>query len=79
MRFADDRLDLEDAHIDVLLQRHGYSVRYDIVPHPPTRKVTPAGDLESLKELCIPYTVWGFRFWRLSRGIGLRVPLPWDG
>lgn len=77
MKFGGDEVDEPDLEMDVWLSEHGYTVRYDIIPHPLSGKVTPKGDLSRLSTRGIPYLVWGLKFWRLGRGEGLRMPLTW--
>lgn len=66
MKFAADRINHHEARIDSSLRSKGYIVRYDIVPHPITGRVTRATELEWLKSIRIPYKKWGAQFWRLE-------------
>jgi len=77
LKFAGDRVNREGARIDGFLRDQGYAVRYDVVPHPFTNQVTPAGDLAWLRDNGISYMRWDFRFWRLGKARGLEVPLTW--
>jgi hypothetical protein len=77
LKFAGDRVNREDARMDVWLQEKGFKVRYDIVPHPFTGKVTPTGDQVLLKALDLSFKKWGLEFWRLGRGAGAKIPLTW--
>jgi hypothetical protein len=77
LKFAGDRVDRTEVKLDVWLLNRGLKVRYDIVPHPFTGKMTPKGDLERLKVAGIPYKMWGSEFWSLGKGEGLRVPMTW--
>jgi hypothetical protein len=77
LKFAGDRVHRTEVKQDVWLLDQGLKVRYDIVPHPITGKVTPKGDLERLKVADIPYKKWGSEFWSLEKGEGLSLPMTW--
>lgn len=78
MKFAGDRVDRTDLRMDVWLLGKGFRVRYDVIPHPVTGRVTPRGDLRRLMTNDIPYKVWGIEFWRLGRGEGLLAAMTWE-
>lgn len=78
LKFAGDRINHEEVRMDTCLQNKGYRVRYDIVPHPLSGMVTPSRDLARLKFSGVSYKKWNPQFWRLGRGMGLRLPLTWD-
>lgn len=78
LKFAGDRVNREVLRLDIWLQDHGHKVRYDIVRHPATNRITPEGDLSWLKKSGISYKIWGFQFWRLGRGKGAEIPLTYS-
>lgn len=57
MKFGGDEVNEPDLEMDVWLTEHGYAVRYDIIPHPLSGKVTPNADLSRLATHGIPYMV----------------------
>ena len=77
LKFGGNRVQKHQIREDVLIAQQGTLVRYDIVPHPVSARVTPSKDLAILRENRIPYRVWQSEFWNLPRGGGLGLQLTW--
>ena len=58
LKFAGDHVINQELSTDVLVAGRGLKVRYDVVPHPLTGRVTPDRDLRRLKDSCTPFKVW---------------------
>jgi hypothetical protein len=77
LKFGRDPIALHEIKMDVWLISHGTKVRYDFVPNPCTNEKPELRGLNILKRAGLPHRVWGFRFWRLGRGEGRRLPMTW--